>query len=224
MFLSNFSTLFPMKTKDLDFLFEELEKNFYSVETELHYSSPFQLLVAVILSAQCTDERVNKISPRLFEVFPRVELMAKARQEQIFEYIKTCSYPNSKAKNLLGMAQTLLSEFGWIIPKDLDLLQKLPGVWLKTAKVVSHVLYKNPVIAVDTHVFRVVNRLWLLDKEYASPDKMSEALEKIIPDKYKTIAHHSLIYFGRYHCKARKPQCDSCAFRNFCKYFIRLQK
>lgn len=216
-----------MKKTDIAFIFKELEKNFYSVETELDYSSPFQLLVAVILSAQCTDKRVNILSPALFQAFPSVEKMAISSQDKIFSYIKTCSYPNNKAKNLLWMAQTLLSEFGWIIPKDIKLLQKLPWVGLKTAKVVSYVLYDTPVIAVDTHVFRVVNRLGLLTTKNGDTikdrDKMSELLEKEIPNKYKKIAHHSLIYFGRYHCTARNPKCDTCVFNTFCKYFSKLK-
>ncbi|NOZ45069.1 MAG: endonuclease III [bacterium] len=206
-----------MRQKDVKKVLDILKKDFYSIETELHYSTPFQLLVAVILSAQCTDKRVNKITPSLWKAFPSVEKMAQASQDQIFDYIKTCSYPNNKAKNLLAMAQMLLSEFGGEIPQDLKLLQKLPGVGLKTAKVVSHVLFGAPVVAVDTHVLRVANRLgWVHEK---NADKVSMLLEKIIPLEYKSIAHHSLIYFGRYHCTARNPKCSSCPLQSYCAWY-----
>jgi len=206
-----------LSKKNIDFLFQTLGKKYGWVGTELHYSTPFQLLVAVILSAQCTDKRVNLITPELRKKYPNVELMAASSQEEIFFLIKSCSYPNNKAKNLFGMAQKLMKKFGWEIPWDIEALQTLSGVGMKTAKVVVHVLYDVSVIAVDTHVHRVTNRLGLVDEK--NRDKNSKLLEKIIPDKYKGIAHHSLIYFGRYHCMARKPKCDECPFVKFCKYY-----
>jgi len=206
-----------MTKREIDFLFEVLKDKFYSKETELNYSTPFQLLVAVILSAQCTDKRVNLITPKLWKEYSTVEKMANASQNEIFDLIKSCSYPNNKAKSLLWMSKKIISDFSSEIPETLSELQTLPGVWLKTAKVVAHVLYGLPVIAVDTHVFRVVNRLWLVDEK--NRDKSSELLEKIIPNKYKKIAHHSLIYFGRYHCLARNPKCLDCPFNGFCEYF-----
>jgi len=206
-----------MRKEDIKFLFEKLWKLYWDIGTELHYSTPFQLITAVVLSAQCTDKRVNLITPSLWEKYPDAKKMAQSSQEEIFLFIKSCSYPNNKAKSLFWLSNKLVNNFNCVVPKSLDDLQTLPGVGLKTAKVVSHVLYDNPVIAVDTHVFRVVNRLWLVKE--SSRDKTSELLEKIIPDEYKSIAHHSLIYFGRYHCTARKPKCDECLFIHFCSYY-----
>lgn len=210
-----------MKKKDIDFLFQELGRSFWSEDTELHYATPFQLVVAVILSAQCTDKRVNQITPALFEAMPNALAMSEASVDTIYEYIKSCSYPNNKAKSLSGMAKRLLSEFGAKVPESLKDLQTLPWVGLKTAKVVAHVLYHAPVIAVDTHVLRVSNRLGLVSE--MDRDKCSELLEKVIPEQYKSIAHHSLIYFGRYHCTARKPKCDECPFVGICKYYKSLK-
>jgi len=205
-----------MEKRDIDFIFGFLKDNFYSVDTELAYSTPFELVVAVILSAQCTDKRVNMITPNLRKRFPDANTMAQWSKDEIFELIKRCSYPNNKAKSLLWMAQMLVSDFDLVIPDNLDDLQKLPWVWLKTAKVVAHVLYDEPVIAVDTHVFRVINRLWILHEK--NRDKMSILLEKAIPYKYKKIAHHSLIYFGRYWCTARNPKCSNCGLARYCEW------
>jgi len=202
----------------LEFVFEYLREHFYAENTELHYSTPFQLLVAVILSAQCTDKRVNMITPALFQAFPDVWSMQHVDQDVLFWYIKSCSYPNNKAKNILAMVKKLLEDFGGKIPETLKQLQTLPGVGLKTAKVVAHVLYGAPVIAVDTHVFRVVNRLGIVKE--TDRDRCSEKLEKTIPERYKKIAHHSLIYFGRYWCTAKKPKCEGCGLKGVCPYFV----
>jgi endonuclease-3 len=187
-------------------------------ETELVYQSPYQLLVAVILSAQCTDKRVNIITPPFFKVFPDVESLSKASGEQVFELIKSCSYPNNKAKNLLGMARMLVSEFKGIVPSDIDDMQKLPGVGRKTANVIASVVFKLPAMAVDTHVFRVSNRIGLTTNS-RTPLETEKLLVKYIPEDKLSIAHHWLILHGRYVCIARKPKCDVCGISDFCKYY-----
>jgi endonuclease-3 len=192
-------------------------------ETELRYNNPFELIVAVILSAQCTDKRVNIITPALLEKYPDAELMAQAEPEEIFEYIKSCSYPNSKAKHLSGMSRMLVREFGGIVPSDPDVLQRLPGVGRKTANVIASVVYNKPVIAVDTHVFRVSNRIGLV-KNAKTPRKVEEQLSKYIPDNLMPLAHHWLILHGRYICKARTPLCSECGLKDFCKYYYEKKK
>jgi len=187
-------------------------------ETELHYGSPYELLVAVILSAQCTDKRVNQITPAFFERFPRVEVLAVSSQEEIFEFIRSCSYPNSKSKNLKGMAETLLNVFGGEVPADIDLLMKLPGVGRKTANVIASVVFNKPALAVDTHVFRVSARLGLV-KNAKTPLETEKQLVKHIPEKLIPIAHHWLILHGRYVCTARSPKCGECPFSAVCNHF-----
>ena len=192
-------------------------------ETELHYENPFQLLIAVILSAQCTDKRVNMITPALFKDFPTPEVMAASTPEVIFEYIRSISYPNNKSKHLVGMAQMLLNNFGGVVPSDIDDLQKLPGVGRKTANVIASVVYNKPAMAVDTHVFRVVNRIGLTNNS-KTPLETEKELVKNIPEEYISIAHHWLILHGRYTCTARKPKCEICGLKPWCNYFFNPKK
>ena len=187
-------------------------------ETELHYANPYQLLIAVILSAQCTDKRVNQITPALFEAFPTPEVLAASTPEVVFEYIRSVSYPNNKAKHLVGMAQVLMKEFQGVVPSDVDELQKLPGVGRKTANVIASVVFDKPAMAVDTHVFRVSNRIGLTTNS-KTPLQTERELVKQIPEHLIPIAHHWLILHGRYVCLARKPKCESCGLKPCCKYF-----
>lgn len=197
---------------------EWFTNNMPVAETELHYDSPFQLLVAVILSAQCTDKRVNMITPVLFEVYPTPEKMAAATPEEVFEYIKSVSYPNNKSKHLVGMARRLLDEFGGVIPSEVEELQKLPGVGRKTANVVASVVFNKEAMAVDTHVFRVSNRIGLTNHS-KTPLETERTLVKNIPGHLLPIAHHWLILHGRYVCTARKPNCLECGIREYCKSY-----
>lgn len=187
-------------------------------ETELQYKDPFQLLIAVILSAQCTDKRINMITPALFEAFPTPEALAASTPEEVFKYIKSVSYPNNKAKHLVGMARCLLEEFGGIVPSDVNELQKLPGVGRKTANVIASVVYNKEAMAVDTHVFRVSNRIGLTNNS-KTPLETEKTLVKNIPGPLLPIAHHWLILHGRYVCTARKPNCLECGIREFCKFY-----
>ena len=191
-------------------------------DTELHYTDPYQLIVAVILSAQCTDKRVNIITPALFEAYPTVFEMAKAEPDDILYFIKSCSYPNSKAKHLTGMARMLVDEFNGEVPADMDLLQKLPGVGRKTANVITSVIYDMPNIAVDTHVFRVTARIGLTTGA-KTPLQTEHQLIRYIPEELRGRAHHWLILHGRYICKARKPECFRCGVTEFCKYYSSLR-
>lgn len=187
-------------------------------ETELIYTDPFELIVAVILSAQCTDKRVNIISPGLLKRFPGPEEMALAETDEILEYIKSCSYPNSKARYLKAMAETLVRDFGGRLPSNIEDLQKLPGVGRKTANVIASVIFKQPAMAVDTHVFRVSRRIGLTNNA-KTPLAAEKQLTANIPAKLIPLAHHWLILHGRYVCKARKPLCDNCGIRDYCKYY-----
>lgn len=184
--------------------------------SELNFLSPYQLLVAVILSAQCTDKRVNLITPALYERFPDVASLAEAAQEEVYGLIKSVSYPNSKAAHLVAMAQKVMQDFGGEIPRDIDALMTLPGVGRKTANVVTSVLYDEPVIAVDTHVFRVAHRLGLSDGK--TPYAVELDLEAGTPEELRSTAHHWLILHGRYVCTARKPKCDDCGLVPYCRY------
>lgn len=197
---------------------EWFTNNMPVAETELHYDSPFQLLVAVILSAQCTDKRVNMITPTLFEAYPSPEKMAAATPGEVFEYIKSVSYPNNKSKHLVGMARRLLDEFGGVIPSEVEELQKLPGVGRKTANVVASVVFNKEAMAVDTHVFRVSNRIGLTNRS-KTPLETERTLVKNIPGHLLPIAHHWLILHGRYVCTARKPNCLECGIREYCKSY-----
>ncbi|MDI9340965.1 MAG: endonuclease III [Sediminibacterium sp.] len=187
-------------------------------ETELHYTNPFELLVAVILSAQCTDKRVNMVTPALFEAFPNAEALAASNSETVFSYIRSISYPNNKAKHLVGMAQLLLSDFGGTVPEAVEDLVKLPGVGRKTANVIASVVYNQPTMAVDTHVFRVSARIGLTTNA-KNPLQSEKQLVAHIPEALVPRAHHWLILHGRYTCLARSPQCERCALTEWCKYF-----
>ena len=195
-----------------------LSENLPVAETELHYDNPYQLLIAVILSAQCTDKRVNQITPALFADFPEPETLAASSPEVVFEYIKSVSYPNNKSKHLVGMAKMLVNDFNGDIPDTVEQLQKLPGVGRKTANVIVSVVFNKPAMAVDTHVFRVANRLGLTINS-ASPLATEKELVKHIPKEKLAIAHHWLILHGRYVCIARKPKCETCDLKPWCKQF-----
>ncbi len=187
-------------------------------ETELHYRNPYELLIAVILSAQCTDKRVNQVTPALYEAFPGPEALAASSPEVVYEYIKSVSYPHNKAKHLVGMAKMLTDVFHGIVPSDVNELQKLPGVGRKTANVVASVVYNKPVMAVDTHVFRVSNRIGLTT-DSKTPLETEKTLVKYIPREWVAKAHHWLILHGRYTCLARKPKCETCGLQRWCKYY-----
>lgn len=188
-------------------------------ETELHYENPFQLLIAVILSAQCTDKRVNLVTPALYEAFPTPEALAAATPEAVFEYIRSVSYPNNKAKHLVGMARMLLTDFHGEVPETMEDLLKLPGVGRKTANVIQSVAFHKAAMAVDTHVFRVSHRLGLVSDQCTTPLSVEKELVKHIPEADIPIAHHWLILHGRYICQARTPQCDRCGLRLLCKEY-----
>jgi endonuclease-3 len=192
-------------------------------ETELDYIDPYQLLVATILSAQCTDKRVNMITPAFYKKYPDAASLAKADLADVFELIRTCSYPNNKAKHLIGMSAMLIKDFKGIVPDDVNELQKLPGVGRKTANVIAAVVYKKPVMAVDTHVFRVAARIGLTVNA-KTPLETERQLVKNIPEDKIAIAHHWLILHGRYICQARKPLCEKCGVSSICLYFEKLQK
>lgn len=196
------------------------ETNNPFAETELDYRSPYELIVAVILSAQCTDVRVNKIAPAFFQKFPDENILASANEADVFELIKSCSYPNNKTKNLIGMARTLIDKFDGIVPDDIERLQELPGVGRKTANVIASVVFNKPAMAVDTHVFRVSARIGLTTRA-KNPLETERQLVKSIPQEKISIAHHWLILHGRYICKARKPLCESCGIQDFCRYFTK---
>ncbi len=198
-------------------IFEYFKANQPNVETELKYTNPYELLVAVILSAQCTDKRVNIITPPLFKRFPNAFEMSQSNIDEIFSLIKSCSYPNNKAKNLLGMAKTLIEKFEGIVPNDIEKLQELPGVGRKTANVIASVVFKKPAMAVDTHVFRVSNRIGLAINA-KTPLEVEKQLVKHIPEELIPDAHHWLILHGRYVCIARKPKCEECNIALFCKF------
>jgi endonuclease-3 len=197
------------------------EQHMPLAETELHYSNSFELLVAVILSAQCTDKRVNMITPDFFKKFPTVTELSASEPEEVYHYIKSCSYPNNKARHLVGMARMLVNEFNGVVPDRPEELQKLPGVGRKTANVILSVAFKQPAMAVDTHVFRVAARIGLTNNAKTPLDAELQ-LVKHIPKPLLNKAHHWLILHGRYVCVARKPQCETCGLTNVCKYYIKV--
>jgi endonuclease-3 len=192
-------------------------------ETELIYTDPFELIVAVILSAQCTDKRVNMITPELFRRFPGAKEMAEADTDEILQYVKTCSYPNSKAKYLKAMSEVLIKEFNNTVPSDISELQELPGVGRKTANVIAAVIFNKATMPVDTHVFRVSARIGLTNNA-RTPLTAEKQLTANIPEKLIPLAHHWLILHGRYICKARKPFCQKCGISNYCKYYKQQNK
>ncbi len=186
-------------------------------ETELHYENPFQLLVATILSAQCTDRRINQVTPRLFEDYPTPEAMALATPEVLFEYIRSVSYPNNKARHLVGMAQMLMREYGGEVPSTGEELERLPGVGRKTANVIQAVIFQKARMAVDTHVFRVSHRIGLVSQKCTTPLSVERELVRHIPDDIIPTAHHWLILHGRYVCQARRPRCENCFLLDVCR-------
>lgn len=194
------------------------QENAESAETELNYNNPYELLVAVILSAQCTDKRVNTITPALLASFPTPEVLAAASPDEVFPFIKSCSYPNNKAKHLVGMAKVLQEEFKGVVPSDIKDLTKMPGVGRKTANVIASVVYDKPAMAVDTHVFRVSERIGLTTNS-KTPLATEKELVKYIPEELIPKAHHWLILHGRYICLARKPKCEKCGITAYCRYF-----
>lgn len=211
------------KKERFEKVIDYFSKNHPIAETELQYGNPYELLVAVILSAQCTDKRVNIVTPALFKTFPAPEIMAVASSNEVFQYIKSISYPNNKAKHLVGMAKMLVNDFKGVVPSEIDQLVKMPGVGRKTANVIASVVYDKPAMAVDTHVFRVSNRLGLTTNS-KTPLETEKNLIKYIPKNKVAIAHHWLILHGRYVCLARNPKCDECKLKEFCKYFEALNK
>lgn len=205
-------------------LLDYFTKNFPEPETELHYGNPYELLVAVILSAQCTDKRVNIVTPPLFERFPDPVSLAAANAEEVFSYIRSISYPNNKSKHLVGMARTLVEQYDCQIPASIEELQKLPGVGRKTANVIASVIFNQPAMAVDTHVFRVSHRIGLVPATASTPLAVEKGLMKYIPSVLVPKAHHWLILHGRYICLARSPKCKECNLSSFCQYFEKLKK
>lgn len=188
-------------------------------ETELNYSNPFELLVAVVLSAQCTDVRINKVTPKLFQDFPTPEHLAASHFDELFPYIRSVSYPNNKTKHLIGLGKMLVQEFNSEIPETIQDLQKLPGVGRKTANVVTSVVWNQPSMAVDTHVYRVSKRLGLVNLNASTPLAVEKQLVKHLPKEVIPLAHHWLILHGRYTCLARKPKCEECQITHFCRYY-----
>ena len=204
-FISHFSTRFP------------------KAETELHYSNPFELLVAVVLSAQCTDKRINQVTPNLFKRFPDAKALSESSVDEIFSYIRSVSYPNNKAKHLLGLGQRMVDSFEGQVPETMEDLQSLPGVGRKTANVIASVIYNQPTMAVDTHVFRVSRRLGLVPKTANTPLKVELSIIKHLPDDIIPVAHHWLILHGRYICLARTPKCEVCEISHFCAHFEKIK-
>lgn len=206
-----------MRKKELyDKIIAYFEEAMPVAETELHYSNPFELLVAVILSAQCTDKRVNLIIPALFHDFPTPEALAATTPEVVFEYIRSVSYPNNKARHLVGMAKMLVNDFGGEVPGTLEELVKLPGVGRKTANVIQSVVFHKAAMAVDTHVFRVSHRIGLVPRTCTTPLATEKYLMKYIPQEIVPKAHHWLILHGRYVCTARSPKCEQCGLNGLC--------
>jgi endonuclease-3 len=211
------------KKERFTFLIDYFLEHRPMAETELVYTDPYELVVAVILSAQCTDKRVNMITPAFFRKFPDANTLSVARQEDVFEIIKSCSYPNNKAKNLIGMAKSLVNDFAGNLPSEVEELMTIPGVGRKTANVLASVIYKKPAMAVDTHVFRVSARLGLTTNA-KTPYQTEIQLVKFIPGRLIPLAHHWLILHGRYICIARKPKCSECGLTSICKYYLTLRK
>ena len=207
-----------MRKKELyEHVLAYFERTMDATETELHFSNPFELLVAVVLSARCTDKRINLVTPRLFADFPVPEAMAATTPEVIYDYIKSVSYPNNKAKHLVGLAKMLVERFGGEVPSTLEELTQLPGVGRKTANVIQAVAFGKAALAVDTHVFRVSHRLGLVPQRCTTPYSVEVELKKHIPEQLVASSHYWLLLHGRYTCLARKPKCDKCGLRDVCK-------
>ena len=215
--------MYMKKQERYDAVVEYFSHAMPDVDTELEYGSPFQLLVAVILSAQCTDKRVNMVTPALFRDYSTAEEMALATPEVIYEYVKSVSYPNSKANHLVGMANMLVRDFGGEVPDNLDDLTRLPGVGRKTANVIQAVVYGKSAMAVDTHIFRVSHRLGLVSDSCKTPYAVEKELTKHFPSEVIPKAHHWLLLHGRYVCQARTPKCGKCDLTSWCKHFRNTQ-
>ncbi len=211
------------KQQRFDAILNYFQQNHPVAETELMYTNPYELLVAVILSAQCTDKRINMITPKLFEHFPNADVLSEASPDAVFDIIRSISYPNNKAKHLVSMAKMLKNDFHNIVPSEIEELVKLPGVGRKTANVIASVVYNKPAMAVDTHVFRVSARLGLT-KGAKNPLQTEQQLMKHIPTNLVAISHHWLILHGRYVCVARSPKCSECGLSTWCDYFQKLGK
>jgi endonuclease III len=208
----------PMKTEErYKHILDWFQANVPEAKSELIFETPYQLLIAVILSAQCTDKRVNMTTPAFFDAFPTSEILAETSSDEVYTYIKSISYPNNKAKLLVGMAKKLVADFNAKVPDTMEELLTLPGVGRKTASVVLICAFNKPAMPVDTHVFRVANRLGLTDNS-KSPEESEKILLTNIPENLLPIAHHWLILHGRYICKARKPECEKCGLISWCKY------
>jgi endonuclease III len=208
-----------LKKQRYEAFINHFSENMPVAETELSYENPFQLLVAVVLSAQCTDKRVNIVTQQLFRYFPTPAHLAATHFDELFPYIKSISYPNNKTKHLIGLGKMLMEEFNGEVPSTVEELTKLPGVGRKTANVITSVVWNQPNMAVDTHVFRVSRRLGLVPMTAKTPLEVEKQLVKHIPKKYIHVAHHWLILHGRYTCLARKPKCETCQITHFCRYF-----
>lgn len=206
------------KKKKLEVLIEYFQRTMPQPKSELQYTDPFQLLVAVILSAQCTDKRVNMVTPRLFEAFPNAEAMAQATEEDVLEYIKSVSYPNSKAAHIVAAARKLVADFAGEVPSTMEELTSLPGVGRKTANVVMAVVWNKPAFAVDTHIFRVAHRLGLVSEKCSTPLAVETELTKLFPSELIPDAHHWLLLHGRYVCKSRNPLCETCELKTVCNF------
>ncbi|MDE6078905.1 MAG: endonuclease III [Duncaniella sp.] len=202
-------------------IIERFEAEMPDAQTELRYGNPFELLVAVILSAQCTDKRVNLVTPPLFAAFPTPEKLAEAESDEVFEYIRSVSYPNNKTRSLIGMARKLVADFGSEVPATIDELLTIPGVGRKTANVILSVVYDRAAMAVDTHVFRVSHRLGLVPARAATPLAVEKCLVRHIPEEKIARAHHWLILHGRYICKARRPECETCYLTDLCAHYAK---
>jgi endonuclease-3 len=205
------------KKQRYSFVIDWFERNMPDAGTELHYQDSFQLLISVILSAQCTDTRINMVTPALFEAFPTPAVLAASNKETVYEYIKSVSYPNNKANHLVEMAKKLVNDFDGKVPSRIEDLIKLPGVGKKTANVIASVVFHIPALAVDTHVFRVANRIGLTDNS-KTPLETEKVLTKHIPRRLWSVAHHWLILHGRYVCIARKPKCETCGLQSYCQW------
>lgn len=208
-----------LKKQRYEAIIKYFSENMPVAETELKYENPFQLLVAVVLSAQCTDKRINMVTPALFRDFPTPAHLAASNFDELFPYIRSVSFPSNKTKHLLGLGKMLVEKFGGEIPQTVDELTKIPGVGRKTANVITSVIWSQPNMAVDTHVFRVSRRLGLVPLTAKTPLEVEKQLIKHIPKKYVHIAHHWLILHGRYTCVARRPKCEVCPISHLCKYF-----
>lgn len=207
------------RSERYNYVLDYFEKNIPPVETELNYGSPYELLVAVMLSAQCTDKRINAVTPALFAAYPTVESLASATVEEVLPYISSVSYPNSKAKHLVEMAAKVCEDFKGEIPQDFDKLTSLPGVGRKTANVILAVAFGKSALAVDTHVYRVSRRVGLVPFSCNTPKKVELELLKYIPENIVSASHFWILMHGRYVCKSRKPDCENCGIREACKYY-----